>query len=143
MAGADYWRLARRRAARLLGSPRASRRLAAAAAAKAWRHRDRLGDQADDLRLLAALLRDWALRRYPEVPWATLVTLAGVLVYFLMPLDAIPDAIVGLGLIDDLALLGRSRRWIGADLDAYRHWRQASPASDDDDDNNDNNDAPA
>ncbi|ASK33806.1 YkvA family protein [Alloalcanivorax mobilis] len=127
MAVDSPWRQARQRAARLLRSPGASRRLAMAAAAKAWRQRDRLGEEAAELRLMAAMLRDWALRRYPEVPWATLVTLAGVLVYFLMPLDAIPDAIIGLGLIDDLALLHRSRRWIGGDLDAYRRWRGEHP----------------
>ena len=117
------WRRARQRAGRVLKSPLASQRLAAASAAKAWANRDRLGEAWDKLQLAGGMLRDWSLRRYPEAPWATLITVAAVLIYFLMPLDAVPDMILGVGVLDDLVVLNRAWRWIGSDLEKYRLWR--------------------
>jgi uncharacterized membrane protein YkvA (DUF1232 family) len=52
-----------------------------------------------------------------------LLTITGALVYFLMPLDAIPDPIVALGLIDDVAVISRTLKLTRTDLDRYQQWR--------------------
>ncbi|HAW24901.1 MAG TPA: hypothetical protein DCX38_16380, partial [Pseudomonas sp.] len=50
------------------------------------------------------------------------------LLYFLSPMDAIPDWIPGLGFVDDLAVLGWIiRKWSG-ELQAFRTWRDSQPA---------------
>ncbi|KAF0804989.1 hypothetical protein A6D6_02621 [Alcanivorax xiamenensis] len=116
------WRRARQRAGRVLKSP--------ASAAKAWANRDRLGEAWDRLQLAGSMLKDWSLRRYPQAPWATLITVAAVLIYFLMPLDAVPDMILGAGLLDDLVVLNRAWRWIGSDLEKYRLWRDGQEEPD-------------
>lgn len=41
----------------------------------------------------------------PETPVKVRLTLIGALAYFVLPLDAIPDMIFGLGFADDIALL--------------------------------------
>ncbi|EKF74093.1 hypothetical protein A11A3_10556 [Alcanivorax hongdengensis A-11-3] len=116
--------VAMRRAARILRSANATRLLARAVLARGERFRDRLGDSLTQFQLLALLLKDWASGRYRQVPWATLVALAGTLVYFLMPLDAIPDAIVAIGLMDDLVLLRKTMKWARRDIDNYQQWRR-------------------
>ena len=83
----------------------------------------RLGEAAGQLKLLAAMLLDWATGRYRQVPWATLLTITGALVYFLMPLDAIPDPIIGLGLLDDMGVLAKSWQFARQDIENYREWR--------------------
>ena len=47
----------------------------------------------------------WALLRDPRVPlWAKVIPAIGIL-YVLSPLDFIPDVIIGLGQLDDLAIV--------------------------------------
>src|SRR4051812_521015 len=47
----------------------------------------------------------WALFRDPRVPiWAKAIPVIGIL-YVLSPLDFIPDVIIGLGQLDDLAIV--------------------------------------
>ncbi|MDX1803564.1 MAG: YkvA family protein [Alcanivorax sp.] len=116
--------IARRRALRILRSATATQWLARAVLNRGESLQQRLGDGFGQLKLLAALMKDWATGRYREIPWGTLVTLAAALVYFLMPLDAIPDAILVVGLVDDLALLRKAMRWAARDIEQYRRWRQ-------------------
>jgi len=47
----------------------------------------------------------WALMRDPRVPiWAKVIPVIGI-IYVLSPLDFIPDVIIGLGQLDDLAIV--------------------------------------
>ena len=114
---------ARRRAGRILRSATATRWLVQAVFNRSDQFRARLGDTFADLILLASLLRDWVTGRYRTVPWGTLLTITGALVYFLMRLDAIPDPIVALGLMDDVAVISRTLKLTRTDLDRYQQWR--------------------
>jgi uncharacterized membrane protein YkvA (DUF1232 family) len=73
--------------------------------------------------MLARMLLDWTTGRYRQVPWATLLTITGALVYFLMPLDAIPDPIIGLGLLDDMGVLAKAWQFSRQDIERYQRWR--------------------
>lgn len=77
------------------------------------------------IRSLFGLLRSYVKGDYRKVPWSTVAAGAGVLLYVLSPLDAIPDFIPGAGLIDDAAVLGLALKLIGKDLDDYGAWRDA------------------
>lgn len=120
---------ARRRAGRILRSATATRWLVQAVFNRSDQFRARLGDTFADLILLASLLRDWVTGRYRTVPWGTLLTITGALVYFLMPLDAIPDPIVALGLMDDVAVISRTLKLTRTDLDRYQQWRNEQGAA--------------
>lgn len=123
MAANPFRRQATRRAERILRSATASRWLARAVFSRSDQLQQRLGEAAGQLKLLAAMLLDWATGRYRQVPWATLLTITGALVYFLMPLDAIPDPIIGLGLLDDMGVLAKSWQFARQDIESYREWR--------------------
>jgi len=73
--------------------------------------------------MLARMLLDWTTGRYRQVPWTTLLTITGALVYFLMPLDAIPDPIIGLGLLDDMGVLAKAWQFSRQDIERYQRWR--------------------
>lgn len=65
-------------------------------------HRDRAGLLADIIREFRLV---WRLLRDPRVPvWTKLVPLAAAL-YIVFPLDLVNDLFVGLGQLDDLAIL--------------------------------------
>ena len=82
----------------------------------------------DDLSVFQALCVAWWKGEYRAVSKPALVAVVAGLLYFLSPLDAIPDWIPGLGFIDDLAVLSWiMRKWAG-ELDAFRAWRDAQSA---------------
>ena len=112
------------RARRILSSPGLSLRLADAVLHRSDKLKARLGDALNDVLLLSQLLKDWALGRYPNVPWATLLTITAALVYFLMPLDAVPDPIVALGLLDDMGVIAGAIGRSQSDLEKYRAWKK-------------------
>lgn len=123
MAANPFRAEAARRAERILRSATASRRLAKAVFNRSEQLQRRLGEAAQQLKLLAQLLLDWSTGRYRDVPWGALLTIAGALVYFLMPLDAIPDPIIALGLLDDIGVLAKAWQLAGNDIARYQKWR--------------------
>ena len=58
-----------------------------------------------ELRTILDLLRAWARREYSGVSNANLLLIVGAVVYFLMPVDLVPDIILGLGFADDAAVI--------------------------------------
>ena len=77
----------------------------------------------DDGLLLVALIRDYSKGNYRKVPFRTIASAAGALLYLLTPIDLIPDTIIGIGLVDDAAVIKACIDMIRSDLDAYRQWR--------------------
>lgn len=82
----------------------------------------------DDLTTALRLLAAWATRAYRAVPWTPLVVLAGALAYFVMPADAVPDVLAGLGFVDDVAVISAAVRTVRDELDRFRAWEAARRA---------------
>lgn len=125
----------------LLAEPQAAGAMAERAGERAARQRGRLGEAFEDVMALTRLVRAWATGRYRAVPTSTLLAALGALVYFLMPLDALPDFIFAFGLLDDIALIGKVVQMCRRDLQAFRAWEQGATNADSNDsnDNTDNN----
>ncbi len=77
----------------------------------------------DDVQLLRALSLAWFRGEYRHISRQALLTIVAALLYVIAPLDAIPDWLVGLGFIDDLAVLAWVMRTWQGELDAFRAWR--------------------
>lgn len=80
------------------------------------------------LQLMACfrLIKAYAKGTYRDIPWSSLVMLVAAVIYFVMPIDLIPDFIVGFGLLDDAALLGWTVKKFSADIDAFIEWERES-----------------
>lgn len=59
----------------------------------------------EDVKTLIDLVRAWARGEYRDVPLRSVVTIVAGVLYFVTPLDFIPDFIFGLGLLDDITVL--------------------------------------
>lgn len=68
------------------------------------------------------LIRAYAKGNYRDIPWSSLVMLVASVIYFVMPVDLIPDFIVGLGLLDDAALLSWTVNALRLEIDAFLEW---------------------
>lgn len=89
----------------------------------------RIAQVRDDLSLLLGLCAAWWRGEYRAIGRQTLLFVVAALLYFLAPLDMVPDWLPGAGLLDDLAVLAWVMRTWAAELDAYRAWRHARPVT--------------
>lgn len=115
------------RARRLLARGRLPA-LLLAVARKRSSERGLVAELRDNLQLFQALCVAWWRGEYRAVSRQALVAVVAALLYFLSPLDALPDWIPGLGFVDDVAVLAWVMRKWSAELEAFRAWREAQPA---------------
>ena len=83
-----------------------------------------IGDVWDALMKFFRLLIAYAKGEYREIPWKSLITIIGTVIYFLMPTDFIPDFLLGIGLIDDAVLIGWAVKSIAKDMEHFSKWEQ-------------------
>lgn len=105
--------------------PREVLRITRAAIEKAGDQRERIEGFWKDIHALTDLVTAWATREYTVVPWRTIATAVGALLYFLNPVDAIADVIPGLGFVDDGAVLAFVVSSLHGDLEEFQRWRAA------------------
>lgn len=77
------------------------------------------------LRLLQALCLAYWRGEYRAVSRQALLAVVAGLVYFLSPVDLLPDFLFGFGLLDDLAVLGWISRTWSRELEAFRVWQES------------------
>ncbi|MBI3099055.1 MAG: DUF1232 domain-containing protein [Planctomycetes bacterium] len=68
--------------------------------------------------LLFEMLRDWWNGGH-ECPWVTVATITAALLYFINPIDFIPDIIPLAGFLDDAAVMAICLKLIQTDLRKY------------------------
>ena len=83
-----------------------------------------IGDVWDALMTCFRLLIAYAKGEYREIPWKSLISIIGSVVYFMMPADFIPDFIVAIGFIDDAALIGWTVKSIAKDIEHFSNWER-------------------
>jgi len=91
---------------------------------KASARRELLATLWDDLDKLMRLVRAWAVGRYDAIPWRTVAMAIGALVYFVNPLDAIPDVLLGIGYLDDASVLAMVVASLRGDLEKFAQWER-------------------
>jgi ADP-ribosyl-[dinitrogen reductase] hydrolase len=69
------------------------------------------------------LLKSWAKGDYKEVPRKSLLYLISGILYFLTPIDAIPDVLFFIGFIDDVAVLGLVLNSIKDELEKFKLYK--------------------
>jgi len=79
----------------------------------------------EDGTTLLSMIRDYASGSYRSMPFGCVVAVAAALLYVLNPFDLVPDAIPGVGFIDDATVVGACVRLVAVDLRKYRAWRES------------------
>ena len=70
-----------------------------------------------------SLIRSYVRKEYTTLPIVSAVGILTALIYFLSPVDMIPDAIPGVGLIDDAAVVAIVWTLVETDVENYQEWR--------------------
>jgi len=82
----------------------------------------------DDLQTIMRLLVAWAEDSYRRVPWTPLVLMAAALLYFVLPVDVLPDFLAGIGFVDDVAVISSVVQSVRDELDRFRDWEDTDDA---------------
>jgi len=76
-----------------------------------------------DIKLMINLITDYKKGNYKEVPWNVIASVTGAVVYFISPIDAIPDLIPVAGYLDDAVIIKLALDFARDDLLAYEKWK--------------------
>lgn len=74
---------------------------------------------------LGRLLRAYAQGEYRSIPWKSLLLTVAAILYFINPIDVIPDLMPMIGLTDDFAVLFMVYKSIGADIEKFVLWEKS------------------
>lgn len=74
--------------------------------------------------IMMSLVRSYVKKEYTEPPVASMIAIVVALIYFLSPVDLIPDTIPGVGYIDDALVIAGCLALVRTDLEDYRIWRK-------------------
>jgi uncharacterized membrane protein YkvA (DUF1232 family) len=116
----------RTRASILLRSPdelkaltgRAARKLASSGEVS-----EKFAAARDQLNSLLALLKAYVSGEYRNVSTRSLVTIVAAVLYFVIPMDVVPDFLLALGLLDDAAVIGYVFSVVRAEVRDFEEWR--------------------
>lgn len=113
----------RRHAEKILEDPRRLNRLIEEGVQKAESHKEKLQDLFQSLMALFRLVKAYAVGEYRAIPWKSLMAAVTALVYFIYPLDFIPDFLLP-GFLDDALVVGWVLTSIKKDLDIFMFWER-------------------
>ena len=84
--------------------------------------KEALGKNVEDFKTLGRMVKAWLSRDYKGVPTSSIVYIVAAIVYFVTPTDFVPDFILGLGLLDDIAVLRWVMEKIKSDIEKFKKW---------------------
>jgi uncharacterized membrane protein YkvA (DUF1232 family) len=82
-----------------------------------------VGTKLSDIPIMASLVRSYVKKEYTDVPIGTIIALVSALIYFVSPIDVIPDSIPVLGYFDDAAVVALCWKFVQSDVEEYLKWR--------------------
>ncbi|WP_316798571.1 YkvA family protein [Pedobacter frigidisoli] len=91
---------------------------------KAVSNRSDLEGVWDKMVLLLAVSKDFINGNYTAIPKRSIIAILGGLVYFLSPIDVVPDFVPVLGFIDDIFVLNLVYKQVLKDLEEYKTWKE-------------------
>ncbi len=106
-----------------LKDPKKMETLVNKAVQKSKKRKGALGSVWEKLTLLIELIKAYSKGDYRLVSKGTIITVIGAIIYFVSPIDVIPDFIAGLGIVDDAAIIGFALKKIESELDDFIIWK--------------------
>jgi len=78
-----------------------------------------------ECQVLFSMVRDYFTGVYRQVSWRIIAGIAGSLFYVFDPMDMVPDALPGVGLVDDATVVTMCLRAVYHDVQKYKRWKEA------------------
>lgn len=111
------------RAKKYVDNPKEINGLLKKALHKANHKKGSLTEVWDKLQLFLELVKAWSKGEYRDISKKTIVMIVATVIYFVSPIDLIPDFLVGLGIFDDVAVIGFTAKQISKELERFKSWK--------------------
>ena len=82
-----------------------------------------IGESLSVIPTFVSMIRSYLNKEYTTIPSKSLIAIVIALIYFLAPIDLIPDFIPLVGYLDDATVLAFALKQVKDDVDAYKKWR--------------------
>ncbi|OYD56825.1 hypothetical protein CGZ90_14820 [Fictibacillus aquaticus] len=76
------------------------------------------------VKALVRLVKSYRQGTYRDISKKSVLIMVAGLLYFVSPVDAIPDFLIGLGFADDAAVLGFIFRTLSQEIDSFMEWER-------------------
>ncbi|WP_228460308.1 YkvA family protein [Cytobacillus dafuensis] len=77
--------------------------------------------------LLIDLIKAWSNGDYKNISKKSIVFIIASILYFVSPIDIVPDFIVGFGILDDAAVLSFAIKQLSSELEKFKEWKKSEP----------------
>ena len=121
---ADIKRKNERKARDYINNPLKAQKLIDDALKKAQSFQGILGELFTKVILLISIVSDYISGAYKLIPVGSIVLIVVGIIYFVSPIDLVPDIILGIGYVDDAAVLAIVFTQVNADLETYAEWKK-------------------
>ena len=112
----------RRKAANLYGDIKKTTEIINRAIIKSEKQQGKIDKVRDEMDLLIRMVGAWTRGEYRRVPVKTIITGLAALLYFVNPVDMIPDFLLGLGFLDDVTIISFVFNSIRKDIGEFSQW---------------------
>ena len=82
------------------------------------------GEYLADIPVLCSMIMDYQKGAYREVPVKVIIGAVGTILYFVSPVDLIPDILPVIGQLDDITVLMWLLKQCHKEIQGYKNWRQ-------------------
>ena len=79
----------------------------------------------EKLYVLGRLIRAYAVGDYREIPWKSILIIVAAIIYFINPIDLLPDFIPVTGLTDDFGVLLWVYSTVSDEINKFLAWENA------------------
>lgn len=78
----------------------------------------------EQIKALIRLVKHYREGTYRDVSKKSMILVVAALLYFISPIDAVPDFLIGIGLVDDAAVLGYLLKTINDEVEQFTKWEE-------------------
>jgi uncharacterized membrane protein YkvA (DUF1232 family) len=89
-----------------------------------WKNVDAISVR-EKLSVIGRLIKAYALGEYRQVPWKTMLIMIAAVIYFVNPIDLIPDVVPVLGLTDDFGVLLWVYNAVNLEVEKFIAWEKS------------------
>lgn len=82
------------------------------------------GEKLSYVPVMASLIKSFVQKEYTDIPIGTILAVMSALIYFVSPIDVIPDSVPALGYFDDAAVVAVCWSLVESDIKEYQDWRE-------------------
>ena len=82
------------------------------------------GDRLAKIPIMISLIRSFVKKEYTDIPIGSVIAVISALIYFVSPIDILPDSIPVLGYLDDAYVIAACWKLVESDVEEYVKWRE-------------------